>query len=111
MLAQALRLTLIPAPTPPFGNNHLAQVAAQRLGVDPAACLVIEDSMVGLAAATGAGMRCLITYTKNTRSQVFPGADTVVFNLGDVSFAQLADGSMRGFDDRVAAPAATTAAA
>ena len=79
----------------------LSQVAAQRLGVDPASCLVIEDSMVGLAAALGAGMRCLITYTNSTRSQVFPGADTVVFNLGEVSFAQLADGSMSGFDDRV----------
>lgn len=33
--------------------------------------------MVGMAAALGAGMRCLITYTNSTASQQFPGADTV----------------------------------
>lgn len=45
------------------------QVAAQRLAVDPASCLVVEDSTIGLAAALGAGMRCLVTYTNSTRSQ------------------------------------------
>jgi HAD superfamily hydrolase (TIGR01509 family) len=35
-------------------------VAAARLGVTPADCLVVEDSERGLAAATRAGMRCVV---------------------------------------------------
>jgi HAD superfamily hydrolase (TIGR01509 family) len=34
-------------------------VAAQRLGVDPAACLAIEDSPTGVASATAAGVAVL----------------------------------------------------
>jgi beta-phosphoglucomutase-like phosphatase (HAD superfamily) len=45
-------------------------VAAQRLGVDPADCVVVEDSIIGLKAALGAGMRCIITYTPSTKQQV-----------------------------------------
>lgn len=81
-------------------------MAAQRLAVDPASCLVIEDSTIGLAAALGAGMRCLVTYTNSTRAQDFGGADTVVANLDGVSFADLAAGALVGKDDRVAAAAA-----
>jgi hypothetical protein len=45
-------------------------IAAERMGVSPAECVVVEDSIVGLKAATGAGMRCVITYTRSTRDQV-----------------------------------------
>lgn len=37
--------------------------AAERLGVDPAACLAFEDAPVGVAAAVSAGMRCLAITT------------------------------------------------
>lgn len=80
---------------------HLSQVAAKRLNVDPARCLVIEDSMIGLAAARGAGMRCLITYTPSTADQAFPGAECVVANLEKVTFAALQAGQLVGVDDRV----------
>jgi beta-phosphoglucomutase-like phosphatase (HAD superfamily) len=46
------------------------RVAAERLGVAPAECVVVEDSLIGLQAARGAGMRCIITYTPSTRKQV-----------------------------------------
>ena len=95
--AGPLHLSRVP-PSP----QPRVQVAAQRLGVDPAQCLVIEDSMVGLAAALGAGMRCLITYTNSTGVQTFEGADTVVSSLGDVAFKDLAAGALRGVDDRKA---------
>lgn len=71
--------------------------------MDPAACLVIEDSTIGLAAALGAGMRCLVTYTSSTRSQDFAGADSVVASLDGVTFEELARGALVGKDDRVAA--------
>lgn len=83
-------------------------MAAQRLGVDPAACMVVEDSTIGLAAALGAGMRCLVTYTTSTRSQDFAGADAVVASLEGVTFADLAAGKLSGVDDRVAASSASS---
>ena len=33
--------------------------AAQHLGVDPAACVVVEDAVNGIQAAKAAGMRCI----------------------------------------------------
>jgi len=58
--------------------------AAIRLGIDPARCVVVEDSIIGLKAAKGAGMRCLITYTSGTEKEDFygEGADAKVPNLG-----------------------------
>jgi len=45
-------------------------MAAARLGVDPADCLVVEDSVRGLRAAVAAGMRCAVV-----PSALSPGAD------------------------------------
>jgi beta-phosphoglucomutase-like phosphatase (HAD superfamily) len=39
-------------------------------------CVVIEDSLVGLRAAKGAGMRCIITYTESTKNEDFYGEVT-----------------------------------
>ena len=58
--------------------------AAERLSIDPSKCVVVEDSLVGLRAAKGAGMRCLNTYTSSTESEDFygEGADAKVPELG-----------------------------
>ena len=58
--------------------------AAERLNIDPARCVVIEDSIVGLKAAKGAGMRCIITYTTSTENEDFYalGCDAKVPELG-----------------------------
>ncbi|GLC75111.1 hypothetical protein PLESTF_001595100 [Pleodorina starrii] len=64
-------------------DPKIYRVAAERLGLSPAECVVVEDSMIGLQAATGAGMRCIITYTPSTKSQEFVGAELVVPELGD----------------------------
>ena len=58
--------------------------AAERLGIDPKRCVVIEDSIVGLKAAKGAGMRCIITYTTSTEKEDFYsfGCDAKVPELG-----------------------------
>ena len=71
------------------------KLAAERLQVACDECVVIEDSIVGLQAAKGAGMRCIITTTASTERQDFTGADLVVPSLGDdppvVEFASLAN--------------------
>lgn len=54
--------------------------AADRLGVEPAHCLVFEDSRPGLAAAVAAGMRCVAI----TSNQVgYDGAHLIVGGLDD----------------------------
>jgi HAD superfamily hydrolase (TIGR01509 family) len=60
-------------------------VARERLGVtSPDRCVVVEDSLVGLRAAKGAQMRCIITYTESTVDADFygEGADAKVPDLG-----------------------------
>ena len=42
----------------PHPDPYLA--AAQRLGLDPAECIAVEDSERGLRSAVAAGMRCLV---------------------------------------------------
>lgn len=52
-------------------------------------CLAFEDSANGLAAATGAGLRTVVTPTSFTAHHDFAAALRVVPNLGTVSLAQL----------------------
>lgn len=58
--------------------------AASLLGVRPEACTVIEDSVNGLAAAKGAGMRVIIRLGEHNRSVDFAGADYLVEELREV---------------------------
>jgi len=58
-------------------------LALQRLGLDRAETLVVEDSRNGLLAATGAGLRCVITVNDHTRNEAFDEAVLVVSDLGD----------------------------
>lgn len=59
------------------------RLAAERLGLDPLECMVIEDSNHGLRAALGAGMNCVVTTSAYTRDEDFTGAKQVVSELGD----------------------------
>ncbi|MGW6690867.1 HAD family hydrolase [Streptomyces sp. NPDC054961] len=54
--------------------------AAQRMGVDPSACVVVEDSKYGVQAARAAGMRSLGYAGGLTPAQWLEGPDTVVFD-------------------------------
>ena len=54
-------------------NPLIYNTAAERLGVDPARCVVVEDSLIGLQAAKGANMKCIITYTTSTAAVDFYG--------------------------------------
>lgn len=59
------------------------QLAVERLAVEPAEALVIEDSRNGLLAAIGAGLRCLVTVSDYTAGEEFGEAVLVVSSLGD----------------------------
>jgi HAD superfamily hydrolase (TIGR01509 family) len=56
-------------------------LAAKTLNVDPSRCWVVEDSAIGLRAAKGAGMRCVVTKSVYTRDEEFDNADVVIDDL------------------------------
>ncbi|XP_039053429.1 haloacid dehalogenase-like hydrolase domain-containing protein At4g39970 [Hibiscus syriacus] len=63
--------------------------AAKRLGVSEKDCLVVEDSVIGLQAATKAGMSCVITYTSSTADQDFTDSIAVYPDLSNVRLSDL----------------------
>lgn len=66
-----------PAPDP-----YLA--AAERLGLDPSECLVVEDSERGLQSAVAAGMRCVVVPSGFSRGGDFTAAHCVAESAHDV---------------------------
>ena len=69
-----------PAPDP-----YLLGVA--RIGCPAEACLVIEDSPRGLAAAQAAGLRCIVLRSHLTRGHDFSGALRVVDSIAELGEA------------------------
>ncbi|KAH1113703.1 hypothetical protein J1N35_007081 [Gossypium stocksii] len=63
--------------------------AAKRLGVSEKDCLVVEDSVIGLQAATKAGMSCVITYTSSTADQDFEDSIAIYPDLSNVRLSDL----------------------
>lgn len=65
-------------------------LTAMKLGVPPAACIVFEDSTVGVAAAKAAGMYCIAV--RNPRAlmpQNLESADLVVHSFEDLDMERL----------------------
>lgn len=58
-------------------------LAAEVLDVQPARCVVIEDSRIGVAAAKAAGMRVIVTESFYTKNEDFSNADAVFDCIGD----------------------------
>jgi HAD superfamily hydrolase (TIGR01509 family) len=58
-------------------------LALERMGVDAAEAIVVEDSRNGLLAAVGAGLRCLVTVSGYTAQEDMSEALLVVTSLGD----------------------------
>ena len=71
---------VVPAKKP---DPAIYRLTVDRLGLDPADTLVIEDSRNGLLAATAAGLRCLVTVNGYTRDEDFGEAVLVVTELGE----------------------------
>lgn len=70
-------------------------LAAERLGVAPAACLVFEDSPNGILAARAAGMRVAAVPNVLTRLLELPETDLVLGSLAEMSLAEMF-GRLRG---------------
>jgi beta-phosphoglucomutase len=69
-------------------DPQVFQLAAQRLGVPAASCVVVEDAVHGIEAARRAGMKSVGLTGTNTREQL-AGADVVVDSLRQLNPAQL----------------------
>ncbi|MEU2792170.1 HAD-IA family hydrolase [Streptomyces sp. NPDC007100] len=65
-------------------------LAARRLGVDPARCVVFEDAPAGLAAGRAAGMTTVALATTHRVEEL--SADVLVGDLSAVSAQATADG-------------------
>jgi beta-phosphoglucomutase len=60
-------------------------LAAQRLGLQPCECLVVEDAVAGIIAAEAAGMKALGIGDRS----MLPNACMLVRNLSEISIDQL----------------------
>ena len=60
--------------------------AARRLKVDPARCVVLEDSGTGVQAAKAAGMRVIAVPNRYTQDHDFDAADLVVGSLEELGW-------------------------
>ncbi|MEW9699449.1 HAD family hydrolase [Paenibacillus sp. SI8] len=65
---------------------------AKILGVDPAHCVVLEDSKNGVSAAKAAGMTCIGYINPNSGNQNLSVADWVVDAVKDINMEELLRG-------------------
>lgn len=65
-------------------NPAIYLISAERLGVDPADCLVIEDTTNGILAAKRAGMYCVAYRNPHSGKQDLSKADEIVDSLLDI---------------------------
>jgi len=72
-------------------DPELFLLAAARLGSEPSACLVFEDSPNGMRAALAAGMRCVAVPNALTRPLERPPVDLVLGSLAERPLAELLD--------------------
>lgn len=64
-------------------DPQVFQIACERLGLPPGACVVIEDAPAGVAAAKAAGCRAVAVMLHHGRER-FTEADVVVERLADL---------------------------
>ncbi len=69
-------------------DPELFLIAAQRMGLDPARCVVIEDAPNGVQAAKAAGAKC-IAVTNTTPAEQLTQADMICDSLTGVTLETL----------------------
>lgn len=70
--------------TKPFPDVYLT--TARMLGVEPANCLVFEDSLPGVKSAKAAGMKCVAVPEPPYDNADFSEADLIVSSLLDINW-------------------------
>jgi len=65
------------------------RLSAEALNLDPRACVVLEDTTAGVAAAKGAGMQCIGFRSPHSGVQDFSRADTIVDDLDTIDVEKL----------------------
>lgn len=66
--------------------------AAEGLNIEPGACLVIEDSRNGVAAAKAAGMKCIGFHNPNSGNQDLSAADKIICRFIELDCEALISG-------------------
>lgn len=64
-------------------------ITAEKLHVDPAACLVLEDATKGIQSAKAAGCMCIAIRNPNVPPQDFTEADVVVDRIDDITLKKI----------------------
>lgn len=65
-------------------NPDIFILTAERLGIDPINCVVIEDAIHGVSAAKAAGMKCVAIVSTHTREEL-SHADLVINSFSELS--------------------------
>ncbi|NIS52322.1 MAG: HAD-IA family hydrolase, partial [Phycisphaerae bacterium] len=71
-------------------HPELFLLAAERLGIEPAKCVVIEDAPNGVQAAKAAGAKC-IAVTNSTDAAQLSDADLVCDSLKQINIHTLTE--------------------
>lgn len=66
-------------------DPQVFQIAAERLGLPAASCIVIEDAPAGIEAAHAAGMRCIGLVSTGRGADQLTAADLVVDQLSRIT--------------------------
>lgn len=73
--------------TKPYPDVYL--LAAQKLGIDPARCIAVEDSNPGVRSAKAAGMTCIAYRTHHNAAQDLSMADMHIRSFDELTDARL----------------------
>lgn len=64
-------------------------LAASRMGISPARCVVVEDATVGVQAARAAGMKCLGITTTHPREKLALYTDRIIDSFEEISAEEI----------------------
>lgn len=64
------------------------ELALERLGLLPADCIALEDSINGLRSAKAAGLACIVSPSVYTIEEDHAGADLIIGSFADLRFSE-----------------------